>query len=114
MNNLRLLTGLLGAVLLSAGVYAHAQTSSVITLEELFESAEANSLQLRPSFSAEKEAEHEISVARAGRLPDINAALSLSYIGDGFTKNSRLSRKASNSLTATTRPSSPVIPPIWL
>ncbi len=85
MNNQRLLTGLLSAVLLGAGVCAFGQGSSVITLAQLFESAERNSAQLRPSFSAEQEACQEIRVARAGRLPDINAALSFSYIGDGFT-----------------------------
>ena len=85
MNNQRLLTGLLSAVLLGTGVCAFGQNPSVITLEQLFESAERNSAQLRPSFSAEKEANHEISVARADRLPDINASLSFSYIGDGFT-----------------------------
>nr|MBD5378007.1 TolC family protein [Bacteroides sp.] len=58
---------------------------SVITLEEIFESAETNSVQLRPSFTAQNEAEREISVARAQRLPDISASMSLSYIGDGFT-----------------------------
>ncbi|MBD5180914.1 MAG: TolC family protein [Bacteroidales bacterium] len=83
MNNLRLLTGLLSFVLSSGGVGAFGQ--SVITLEEIFESAENNSAQLRQSFSAQTEAEREIGVARAGRLPDINASLSLSYIGDGFT-----------------------------
>lgn len=83
MNNLRLLTGLLSIALSSGGVCAYGQ--SVISLEEIFESAEANSSQLRPSFFAQTEAEREISVARAGRLPDINASLSLSYIGDGFT-----------------------------
>lgn len=83
MNNLRLLTGLLSIVLSSGGVCAYGQ--SVVTLEEIFESAETNSAQLRPSFTAQTEAEREISVARAGRLPDINASLSLSYIGDGFT-----------------------------
>lgn len=83
MNNLRLLTGLLSIVLSSGGVCAYGQ--SVITLEEIFESAETNSSQLRPSFTAMTEAEREISVARSGRLPDINASLSLSYIGDGFT-----------------------------
>lgn len=83
MNNLRLLTGLLSIVLSSGGACAYGQ--SVITLEEIFESAETNSSQLRPSFTAQTEAEREISVARAGRLPDINASLSLSYIGDGFT-----------------------------
>lgn len=85
MNNQRLLTGLLMAALLSVGVCAHGQNSSVMTLEQLFETAESNSVQLRPSFSAEEEARNEINIARAGRLPDINASLSFSYIGDGFT-----------------------------
>ncbi|TGX82239.1 TolC family protein [Palleniella muris] len=83
MNNLRLLTGLLSVTLLSGGVRTHAQ--SVVTLEEIFKTAEANSAQLRPSFSAQEEAEHAVSVARAGRLPDISASLSASYIGDGFS-----------------------------
>lgn len=82
MNNLRLLAGLLCAALLSPGICAHAQ--SVVTLEEIFKSADSNSAQLRPSYSGQAEAEREISVARSGRLPDINASLSLSYIGDGF------------------------------
>lgn len=85
MNNQRLLTGLLSAALLSVGVCAHGQNSSVMTLEQLFETAESNSVQLRPSFSAEEEARNEINVARTGRLPDINASLTFSYIGDGFT-----------------------------
>jgi len=85
MNNPRLLTGLLAATLLSCGVCALGQTASVVTLEELFEIAESHSIQLRPAFSAEEQAKREISAARADRLPDINASLSLSYIGDGFT-----------------------------
>lgn len=94
MNNLRLLAGLLCAALLSDGVCASAQAP--LTLEEIFESAEANSAQLRPSFTAQAEAVREISVARAGRLPEISASLSLSYIGDGFTtaRNFSDSRKA--------------------
>ncbi|MDE5877108.1 MAG: TolC family protein [Muribaculaceae bacterium] len=83
MNNLRLLTGLFVSVLLSGGVCAYCQ--SVITLEEVFESAEANSAQLRPYFTAGEEARREIDVAKSARMPDINASLSLSYIGDGFT-----------------------------
>lgn len=83
MNNLRLLTGLFSAALLSGGVCSYGQ--SVITLEEIFKTAEANSAQLRPSFTAQTEAEHEIGIARADRLPDINASLSFSYMGDGFT-----------------------------
>lgn len=85
MNNPRLLTGLLCAALLSQGVCASGQRSAVMTLEQLFAVAESNSVQLRPSFSAEEEARNDIRVARAGRLPDINASLSLSYIGEGFT-----------------------------
>lgn len=84
MNNLRLLTSWLAAGLLSAGACAYGQTSSVITLEDLFETAEKNSVQLRPSFSSEQEAGEEIRVAKAGRLPDINANLSFSFIGNGF------------------------------
>lgn len=85
MNNHRLLTGMLVVALLSGGVRAIGQSRQVYTLENLFEIAEANSIQLRPSFTAEEEARREISVARSNRLPDINATLSLSYIGDGFT-----------------------------
>lgn len=85
MNNQRLLTGLLAATLSGIGVCAFGQDTSVTTLEQLFETAERNSLQLRPSFSTEAEAGHEVNVARAGRLPDISASLSFSYIGDGFT-----------------------------
>ncbi|MDE5942409.1 MAG: TolC family protein [Muribaculaceae bacterium] len=84
MNNHRLLTGLLAATLLSGGVRAAGQSERVMTIEDLFEAAETGSAQLRPLFTAEEEARREISVAKSGRLPDISASLSLSYIGDGF------------------------------
>ena len=83
MNNLRLLAGCAVAVLLSGGVCAYGQ--SVITLDEIYQSAEANSARLRPFVTAQAEADKEISVARAGRLPDIDASMSVSFIGDGFT-----------------------------
>lgn len=85
MNNHRLLTGLLLAAFVSGGVCAAGQNRQVMTIEKLFEVAETNSVQLRPYFTAEQEAVQDIDVARANRLPDINASLSLSYIGDGFT-----------------------------
>ncbi|MDE5785393.1 MAG: TolC family protein, partial [Duncaniella sp.] len=88
MNNLRLLTVLLIAALSGGGVCAHGQT--VITLEEVFESAEANSAQLRPFLTADVEAEMAVAEARTAKLPDITAALSLSYIGDGFTTKRNL------------------------
>ena len=95
MNNLRLLTGLLSATLLGGGVRSYAQ--SVITLEQIFETAETNSAQLRPVFTAQAEAGCAASVARTDRLPDISASLSASYIGDGFTTKRDFSgyRKAS-------------------
>lgn len=82
MNNLRLLVGLLCA---AAGIGTVAHGQMVMTLDEIFEAAEANSVQLRPLFTAQEEADREISVARSGCLPDINANLSVGYIGDGFT-----------------------------
>ena len=83
MNNHKLLSGLLCLILTGGGAYAYGQ--DVTTLEQIFVSAEANSAILRPCFTAETEADQEISVARAKRLPDINTSLNLSYIGDGFT-----------------------------
>lgn len=73
MNNLRLLTGLLSVALSSGGACLYGQ--SVMKLEEIFEAAEANSAQLRPSRTAQDEAVHGISVARAERLPGISASL---------------------------------------
>ena len=84
MNNLRLLTGLLMTALCSGGAAAYGQ-GQVMSIEEIFDFAEARSAQLRPVFRAVGEAELDVSVARAARLPEINAALSVSYIGDGFT-----------------------------
>ena len=83
MNNLRLLVGLTCVALLSEGVCAYGR--EVMTLDEIFAAAEAGSAQLRPALSAQTEAEKEVAVARTGLLPDINARVSLSYIGDGFT-----------------------------
>ena len=74
MNNRRLLTGLLAAVLSGSAVCSYGQT--VMSLDELFEYAETHSAQLRPAFTNQDVSLHEISVAKAGRLPDINANLS--------------------------------------
>ena len=83
MNNLRLLTGLLAVVLSGSAVCSYGQT--VMSLDELFEYAETHSAQLKPAFTNQDISQHEINVAKAGRLPDINANLSVSFLGDGFT-----------------------------
>lgn len=82
MNNLRLLAATL-CVVAGFGTIAHGQT--VTTLEEIFESAETNSAQLRPYFTETEVAHHEIIVAKSNLLPDINANLSVGYNGNGFT-----------------------------
>jgi len=86
MDNPRLLTGLLVAVLSGGGVCAAGQEHpTVITLEDLFETAEHRSAQLQPAFSEQRRAALQLDEARAARLPDINTSLNLSYIGNGFT-----------------------------
>lgn len=87
MNNHRLLTGLFCVALCSSQVWAVGSSHRVVTLEQLFDIAESNSVQLRPSLTACEEANRELSIARSQRLPDVNANLSLSYLGDGFTTN---------------------------
>lgn len=84
MNNLRLLAGLLSAILPGVGVCARA-SERVVTLDEIFATAEASSAQLRPSLTAIGEADAAAAAARAARLPEIDASLSVSFIGDGFT-----------------------------
>ncbi len=84
MNNHRLLAGLLLAILPGAGVCPAADNARVFSLDEIFASAEAASAQLKPLFTAESEAREALAEARTGRLPDISASLSASYIGDGF------------------------------
>ena len=83
MNNLRLLAGLLCAVL--AGVGEGAWGQRAISLDEIFRVAEANSARLRTSLASEREADMAVDEARMARLPDIDASLSVSFLGDGFT-----------------------------
>ncbi len=66
-----------------ASVCAHGQ--QVWTLEQVYAAADANAVSLRPSATAVRAAAHEVSVARAQRLPEIDASLSVGYLGDGFT-----------------------------
>lgn len=78
--------GLLSAALMSLGACAFGEPpQKIFTLKEIFESAETNGVHLRPLLTAEKQAEKEVSVAKNGRLPEFDASLSLSYIGNGFT-----------------------------
>ncbi|MDE6085121.1 MAG: TolC family protein, partial [Muribaculaceae bacterium] len=89
MRKLRLLAGLLCAVLQVGAGSMYAQ--EITSIEELFEYAETHSAQLRPFITAQTEADKGIDEALTKRLPDISAAMSFSYIGDGFTTRRNLS-----------------------
>jgi len=68
----------------------------VITIDQIFALAEQNSKALRPGASAIDEARQAVKVAQDARLPEIQAALSLSFLGDGYL----LDRDFSNGMTA--------------
>ena len=53
-----------------------------MTVAELFDLVEENSSSLQAAKSEVEVAEHSVSAAKSARLPDINASLSLSYIGN--------------------------------
>lgn len=83
MSNLRLFSLAVFAVTL--GISGGATSRRVVSLDEIFQTAEQNSATLKASEAAREEVRRDISVARSQRLPDINASLGVSYIGDGFT-----------------------------
>lgn len=84
MNNPRLLIGSLTAILWG-GLSVLAQSDRVFTLEEIFQTAENNSVRLKASLSAETVADYDLATAKAARLPELSASLSLGYNGNGFT-----------------------------
>jgi outer membrane protein TolC len=84
-----------------AGAYAQESvetrhTSSVLTIDDVFALADQNSKSLRPSATGIREAHEAVNVAKNARLPEIDASLSFSYLGDGYL----LDRDFSNGMTA--------------
>ncbi len=69
-------------LLFFGGVGCFAQ--ECLTIGQLFERVEQNSKDLQVQKTALEVAQREIEIARNGRLPDINAQLSLSYIGNAL------------------------------
>ncbi len=63
---------------------SHAQQRRVLTIEEMFDLAEANSKSIKAYQIAVAEAIEGVKVAKNDRLPSIEASLSFSYIGDGW------------------------------
>lgn len=68
---------LLGALPTSAQ-----EQPEVLTVDRMFALLEENSSELRVAKSGVEVAEHGIAAAKSERLPDVNASLSLSYIGN--------------------------------
>ncbi len=85
MNNFKLLAGLLLAAVAGAELQAHASTPVTMTLEDIFRVADENGAQLKPFAATVEQASREAAVARSGRLPEIDASLNISFLGDGFT-----------------------------
>lgn len=83
MNKFYLSIAVLCASLCAGGACAQEPVRRVFTLDEIFDLADCNSKTLRPSFTAIDEAHEAVRVAKNDRLPDIDASLSFSYLGDG-------------------------------
>lgn len=74
---------LAGFLLLGATPLAHAQRT-VLGIGQLFEAIEENSAHLRAQKSGVEAASLGVEAARSKRLPDIDASLSLSHIGNAL------------------------------
>jgi len=71
------------ASLCPLGSYAQNGVRRVITMKEMFELADQNSKSLRPFVTGITEAKEGVKVAKNAKLPEIEASLSFSYLGDG-------------------------------
>ena len=96
MNKLFLFITILYVSLCCRGVYAQNAGERGITVEEMFSLADRNSKTLQPFVTMMEEAVQSVKMAKNSRLPDINASISLSFLGDGVL----LDRDFSNSMNA--------------
>lgn len=65
------------------GTYAQEVVRQVMSINEMFALADQNSKSLRPYATGIVEAREGVRVAKNARLPEIDASLSFSYLGDG-------------------------------
>lgn len=80
MNKKLIFAGLLTL----AGGWPAAAQQQVLTMDEMFRLADANSKSIAARQLAVDEAAEAVRVVKNDRLPSIEASLSLSYIGDGW------------------------------
>ncbi len=76
----------------------HAQQSDVMSLEEIFALADANSKTIQTENTSAAEAKQAIKEAQNGRLPDIDISLSASYLGNGYLLDREFSNGHSISM----------------
>ena len=85
-NNNRMKKRLIMAVVLAtAGIQvSHAQTPRPLDIHGLFELIDTHNSSVRVSKTSIESARHEVEAAKSQRLPDINAQLSASFIGNAL------------------------------
>lgn len=70
-------------LLWTKGVYAQSSDRYILTIEEMFSLADQNSKSLRPKSTGITEAQAAVKEAKNARLPDIEASVSASFLGNG-------------------------------
>lgn len=83
MSKIRLLATIV-ALIAAMPAAVTAQTSRVVTLDEVFDLAEEHSKTLEVGRAALREAEAVVTEAKSGRLPEISLSASASYLGNGL------------------------------
>ena len=87
-TNKRVVTLCLGVAMLLAPAIVQAQTATLQGgLDQLFRVAEEHNATLQSMRSAIDVAQAEVDAAQKSKLPDVNAQLSVSYLGDAWLLN---------------------------
>ena len=84
MSKKRWLIVLLYAVLCSQRLFAQTLDRRVLGINEMFRLADENSQSIQTYKTGEEAAKEALKAAKSQRLPDIEASLSFSYLGDGY------------------------------
>lgn len=96
MNKFFMFIMSLCTALCSMGAYAQETVRQVLSIDEMFALADQNSKSLRHHSTGINEAHEAVNVAKNARLPNIDASLSFSYLGDGYLTD----RDFSNGMNA--------------
>lgn len=84
MSKLQWLIAMLCALLCSPGVRAQSDNKRTLSMEEMFRLADENSTSMRAHNIGTAAAHEAVEAAKAQRLPDIEASLSGSFLGNGY------------------------------